>query len=378
MLAMLASMTLNAPVGAEQLDVWLGTSTPPAGRSRGIYHATLNDRTGALSKARLVAEVAEPGFLALHPSLPVLYAAATVDGAPSVVAYRIAGSGEQANLQKIGAQPIGDGGAAHLSVDRTGKVLMTAQYGGGSVAVFPLSGDGAVGPRSQLIEHEGGSGVVADRQDAPHPHMARVSPDNRFLLVPDLGADRVYIYQLDPNKAQLTPSGAVQTPPGGGPRHLAFHPNGKWAYLVNELAMTLSLLDCDWDAGKLSVKQTAPTLSPEQIAGERFNSGSDVCVHPSGKYVYSANRGHDTITAFKADPSSGALSLIGQVPVRGAHPRNFNLDPSGRWLLAAGRDSNTLAVFAIDPSTGALQFTGTVADVPGPICVVFGADRAAP
>lgn len=355
---------------AAEVDVWIGTTTPADGDSRGVYHLTLDEEAGRLSRATLAAEAVEPGFLAAHPSLDVVYSTGDVDGEPSVTAWRVVRDGERASLERLNAQPIGDGGSAHVAVDQTGRVLLSAQYGGGSAASFPLDDDGAIGPRASLIEHDTPSGVVADRQASCHPHWVGVSPDNRFVLVPDLGADRVFVHRLDPDSAKLTEHSAAPTPPGGGPRHFTFHPAGREGYVVNELELSLSRLTFDAAAGELMVVQTIPTLSESQKAAERFNSGSEVRVHPTGRFVYCANRGHDSITAFAIDQATGELSLIEQEPIRGAWPRNFALSPSGRWLLAAGRDSHTLAVFEIDPNTGELQYTLHTRSVPHPICVL--------
>lgn len=355
---------LTAP--ANELDVWIGTATPAGGPSRGIYHLTFDDESGKLSEATLAAETSQPGFLARHPRLPVMYS--TVDsGGGAVAAWRIDG----ATLTPLGEVPTGDGGPCHVSVDRTGNVLFSTQYGGGSVCSFRLSNDGSIAGRVSIVEHAEPSGVVPGRQQACHPHWAGLSPDNRFVLVPDLGADRIYIHRLNAETAELTRHGSVKTPPGGGPRHFKFHPTRPVGYVVNELTMSLSVFDWDADVGTLTLKQTIPTLTTEQIAGETFNSGSEIRVHPSGRFVYAANRGHDSITAYAVDPATGELSLVETEPIRGSWPRNFNLDPSGRWLLAAGRDSNTLAVFAIDADTGALQYVRETAEVASPICVVI-------
>lgn len=361
--------TCGGAVAAE-LDVWIGTATRPDGPSRGIYHLTLDDETGKLSEATLAAEAVGPGFLAKHPTLPVLYS--TADGAGgSIAAWHIKG----AKLRPLNEQAINDGGSAHVAVDRTGKTLLSAQYGGGSAATFRLKADGSIGERVSLIEHTDPSDVVENRQKTCHPHWTGTSPDNRFVLVPDLGADRIYVHKLNSETGELSRHGSVKCVPGGGPRHFKFHPTLKVGYVVNELAMSLSVFDWDADAGELTLRQTIPTLSEEQKAGQQFNSGSEVRVHPSGRFVYSANRGHDTITAFAVDPSTGELSLIETEPIRGSWPRNFNLDPSGRWLLAAGRDSHTLAVFEIDREAGALQYMLETAHVPAPICVLVAGER---
>lgn len=364
---LLLTLMIAMPAAAEDLGVWIGTHQPRGEAVAGIYHLTLDDQTGKLSQATLAVAQEGAGFLEAHPANPsVLYS--TGNG---VTAWRIDRTGAAARLESINSLPTGDGGAAHVAVDRTGRVLLSAQYGGGSVASYRLNDDGSIAERVTLLEHNDPSGVVVNRQKTCHPHWVGLSPDNRFVIVPDLGADRVYVHRLDATNGELTRHGSVKTPPGGGPRHFKFHPMLPVGYLVNELAMSLSVFDWNAADGKLTLRQTIPTLSEEQKSMEQFNSGSEVRVHPSGKYVYSANRGHDTITAFSVDEQSGELSLIETEPIRGSWPRNFNVTPSSKWLLAAGRDSNTLAVFAIDPATGSLQYTLETAQVPAPICVLF-------
>ena len=354
----------------EELDVWIGTSR--AEPSKGIYHCTLNTENGRLSEPTLAAEISGPGFLAMHPDGNTLYAVGSFEGKPAVVAYRIGRSGKRPTLEVTGALEIGDGGAAHVAVDPTGRTLLTAQYGGGSVASFSLNKDGSLEERTELIKHEGGAGVVPGRQDAPHAHWVGFSHDNRFAFVTDLGLDKVMIYRLDADKAALTPHGSGEVPAGGGPRHMKFHPGGEWIYVLNELALSVTVFDYDSKTGTMKPKQTIPTVAKTLLAKERFKSASEIRVHPSGRFVYSANRGHDTITAFRVNQETGELSVIEVENVRGATPRNFNLDPSGRWLLAAGQDSHTLASFAVDPETGELQYARSNVTAPSAICVLFG------
>ena len=362
-----------ASVGrANEFDVWIGTTTPRNGLSKGIYHARFDAASGKLTRPSLAAEIQSPGFLALHPNGQVLYATAAVNGTPSVVAFRIAKQKGQSQLSLMNSQPIGDGGAAHLATDRTGSVLITAQYGGGSTALYPLLQDGTIGAQTKQIKHEGGSGVVAGRQEKPHAHWVGTSPDNRFVFVPDLGMDQVVIYGLDAKKADLSPHGRGRLPAGGGPRHMKFHTSGKYIYVLNELALSVTAFDYDAQNGTMTAIQTIPTVSDEKKAKEAFVSASEIRVHPSGKFVYAANRGHDTITAFRVEQDSGKLTEIECEPIRGSWPRNFNIDPTGKWLLAAGRDSNTLAVFSIDGSSGELTYARTMVTVPTPICVEFG------
>ena len=253
----------------------------------------------------------------------------------------------------------------------SGKFLLTAQYGGGSTAIFPLDEKGQLGSPT-VHEHEGGSGVVERRQEAPHPHWCGFSPDGRFALVPDLGTDQIHLFAIDLEGPSITPHGVAKSVPGGGPRHMRFSPDGKFIYLLNEL--TLSVTTFAWDAEKGTAEKVSvtPALSEAAKAAESFNSAAEILVHPDGPFVYSSNRGHDTVSVYHADPGSGTLEVIQVQPIRGAFPRNINLDPSGNYLLAAGADSNTVAVHAIDPETGKLTYLrGHVINVPAPICILF-------
>ncbi|HUP82090.1 MAG TPA: beta-propeller fold lactonase family protein, partial [Pirellula sp.] len=216
----------SLPAKAEMLNVWIGTSKSPL--SRGIYHCQLNTESRKLSEPSLVAEMEGPGFLAKHSTKPVLYAVGGLNNVQVVAAFAIGGSPEKPSLRFINSVPIGDGGAAHVSLDKTGKTLFTAQYGGGSVAVFPVMPDGKLIERTQLIDHQGGAKVVSDRQDVSHAHWTGVSPDNRFVFVPDLGLDQVVIYRFDAASGKIEAHGKGIVPPGSGPRHMKFHPNGRW------------------------------------------------------------------------------------------------------------------------------------------------------
>lgn len=364
----------NEPIAVAQkndvIDVWLGTSSRQP--SKGIYHCTLNTTNGKLTDPTLVAEISGPGFLAMHPKLPRLYAVGGVDGKPSIAAYAIEGKFKNASLKFLNAVEIGDGGAAHVAVDPTGKTILTAQYGGGSTAVFSLNKDGSLNERTQLIDHEGASDTVPGRQTKSHAHWAGFSPDNRFAFVPDLGLDKIVIYKSDAAASKIEPHGFVEIAPGGGPRHMKFHTNGKWAYVLHELDLKVTVFDYDADAGTMTAKQTIETVPRDELAKEDAKSCSEIRVHPSGKFVYAANRGHDTVTAFKVDQQTGKLELIERENVRGATPRNFNIDPSGQWLLAAGQDSHTLASFAVDQDTGELKYNRSVVLAPSCICVLFG------
>ena len=356
---------------AEEVSVWIGTETRPGG-SQGIYHTQLDLQSGKLSSPRLAAKVQNPGFVALHPTLPVLYSTARHDGAPTVAAFSIEQRDSANELAVTSQVPTGGGGATHVSTDSRGRFLLSAQYGGGTVASYALNGDGTLDRRVSLIQHEGGSGVVNGRQEAPHPHWIGTSPDDRFVFVPDLGLDQVVIYRLNQDTGELIPHGHAKSPPGGGPRHMKFTRDGKFAYVLNELALSLTVFAYDAAAGTLTEIETVPTISAADKAHERFVSAAEIRIHPNQQFVYASNRGHDTITVFRRDADTGRLAVVEIEPIRGATPRNFNIDPTGQWLVAAGQESNTLAVFAVDGETGELTFARVVVNVPRPICVEFG------
>jgi 6-phosphogluconolactonase len=345
--------------------VYFGTGGPGA---KGIYRATFNPDNGKLTPAELAAEIGSPGFLALHPDGDKLYAVASFPGGPGAAAYRI---GKDGSLTPDGTAPTGDGGGAHIAVHPTGKFLLTAQYGGGSVALFPLDAAGRLGA-AKLSRHEGGSRVVEKRQDTPHPHYCGFSPDGRFALVPDLGLDGIVIYRVNAGAPAIERHGFAASVRGGGPRHLKFSPDGKFIYLLNELASAVTTYA--WDAAKGTARQLAalPALSEAAMAKESFNSAAEILVHPSGRFVYFSNRGHDSVTVFRADPATAALEVIQVQPVRGAFPRSIALAPGSGWLLAAGADSNTVSVHKVNPQTGELtyQMKGVI-NVPAPICIVF-------
>ena len=231
-----------------------------------------------------------------------------------------------------------------------------------------MNEDGSIGDRTSLEKHSG-TGPNPERQKGPHPHSVVVSPDNRFLFVPDLGIDKVMIYKINHDSATIEPHGHGTGVPGGGPRHMKFSPDGRTIYLLNEMLLSVTAFNYNPDAGTMEAVQTIETL-PDSLK-EIPNKAAEIRVHPSGKFVYASNRGHDSITAFAVDPASGKLELVEREAIRGSWPRNFNLDPDGKWLVAAGRYSNTLSVFEIDQTTGGLTFTGNVVNCPSPICVAY-------
>ena len=349
--------------------MYVGTYTRET--SAGIYAYRFDSESGTFEEVGLVAEMREPSFLALHPTEQYLYAVSETDdfnedGSGSVVAFGVSQrSGALSKLNEVSSR---GGWPCHINVDASGRMLILANYKGGNIASFPINEDGSIGEASSFFQHEGGS--VHERQDQPHAHSADFSADNRFAFFSDLGLDQVKIYRADPGAATLAPHDPpnVSVQAGSGPRHLALHPGGRSAYGVNELSSTVTVYDYDAEAGELSVAQTVSTL-PEGFEGENYTA--EIYVHPSGKFVYASNRGHDSIAVFALDPSTGRLTPKGQVSTNGEWPRNFDFSPDGRYLLVANQNSDNIVVFSLDSETGALTPTGIDLSIDAPVCLLF-------
>ena len=350
---------------AEKIDVYFGTG----GRaSEGIYHSKFDTESGKFSQPKVAAKVKGPGFLAWHPDRSKIYAVAGIDGGPGVAGFHVKKDG---SLEQFTSSLVRDGGGTHIAVHPSGNFLLTAQYGGGSTALFPLNDEGELG-KSVIIDHEGGSKVVGKRQDSPHPHWCGFSPDGKYAFVPDLGTDNIHIYKVNTEQTGIDKHSLAASVPGGGPRHMRFSADGKFIYLLNELSLSVTTFAYDKNTGKSEKLTTTPSLSDEVKSEETFNSAAEILIHPNGKFVWSSNRGNDSITCYKSDPSTGKLIVTEVEPIRGAWPRNINIDPTSNWILAAGAHSNTIAVHKIDQETGKLSFqTRSIISVPGPICILF-------
>jgi 6-phosphogluconolactonase len=360
----------TAPVGGSEIPLYIGTYT--RGRSRGIYLGRFDGSSGRISVDAVVEGIENPSFLALHPAGTHLYAVSEVaefagTGGGGVVAYAI---GPGTGLREINRQPSNGAAPCYVSIDATGRHLLVANYGGGNAAVLPIQADGSLGPASDVVQHSG-SGPNSRRQEGPHAHFIRTDPGNRFAFVVDLGIDRVVGYRFDADAGKLgAAAGAgAAAKPGAGPRHLDFHPDGRRAYVINELDSTLTALAYDPATGSMQPTGTASTL-PAGHTGA--NSCADVHVAPSGRFVYGSNRGHDSIAVFAIDAAGGAPVPVQHQSTLGRTPRNFAIDPAGRFLIAANQDSDSLVVFAIDPSSGRLSPVGDPVDVPVPVCVRLG------
>lgn len=355
-----------------ELLVYFGTFTKSG--SKGIYLSRLDLKTGELSEAELAAEIGACGFLAIHPNKKFLYSVGELKipsdkPAGGVNAFAI--DPKTGKLTFLNQRSSEGRGPAHLSVDHIGRCVMVANYAGGSVAALPINADGSLGQAASLIQHTGAS-VHPTRQTAPHAHVIKVSPDNRFAFSADLGLDKVLIYKLDASKALLTPNDPsfASVPTGAGPRHFTFHPRGRFAYVINELDCTLTAFQYDKKRGALSPIETVSTLPPGQALESNYST-AEVVVHPSGKFLYGSNRGHDSMAVFTINQKTGKLQLIQTESTGGSIPRNFNIDPSGQYLLAANQNSDNVVVFRIDKKTGRLTPTGQQIRVPMPVCVTF-------
>ena len=355
----------------QKLRVYVGTYGKGAGR--GIFVSELDRKTGRLSPANLAAEAVNPSFVAIHPSRRFVYAVGEIDdfnGKRSGGVSAFAVNPKTGQLKLINQQSSGGPGPCHLVVDATGNNVLVANYDGGSVACLPLKKDGSLEKASAFIQHAGSS-VNPARQRGPHAHSINLDAGNRFAVAADLGLDKVLVYRFDAKKGTLTANDppSVSVKPGGGPRHFAFHPSGKFAYTNNEITLTLTAFGYDANKGVLNELQTLSTL-PIGTPTKGFNT-AEVRVHPTGKFVYVSNRGHNSIAIFTVDQKTGKLTAAGHKSTGGETPRNFNLDPTGRFLLAANQGTNNVVVFRINRKTGQLTATGSEIKVPSPVCIRF-------
>ena len=346
---------------AKQFIVFTGSYT--RGNSKGVYSYGFDSATGRLTPIGLAGETPNPSYIVIHSNRRWLYAANELPNG-TISAFRIEGS----KLTPINVVSGNGAVTCYLSIDKTGKYLLAANYTGGNVGSFPIRADGSLGEAITMIKHEG-SGPHA-RQRQPHAHSINISQNNRWAVAADLGTDRLYINGFDGATGVLTarPEQAAKLKPGSGPRHFAFHPNRRLAFSINEIASTLTSWRFDESAGTLMEIQTETTL-PAGFSGE--NTTAEVVVHPNGKWVYGSNRGHHSIAVFQVDPASGKLSARGQVSSGGAWPRNFNIDPTGHFMIVANERSDSLVVFRINPANGDLTPTGVKVDAGAPVCVKF-------
>jgi 6-phosphogluconolactonase len=353
-----------------QYLVYVGTYTGKG--SEGVYVYRFDPTTGESSALALAGSTDNPSFLTTDPNGRFLYAVNELDtfqnqptGAVSV--FTIDRDSDKLSLlqqvSSLGAGP------AHLSLDRSSRFVMVANYNSGNYAVFPIGNAGRLGPQSAFVQ-DAGSSVNPDRQAGPHAHSIQASIDNRFVLVADLGLDKVMVYRFDPKVGSLTPASPpfARVKPGSGPRHIAFHPSGKLVYLVNEMASTVDVFAYDPTRGTLRMKQTISTL-PKDFEGT--DTAAEIAMDGKARFLYVSNRGHDSIVVFSINQGNGKLLPLQWISSGGKGPRDFVIDPTGKWLFAANQDSNNIVLFSIDSRSGRLTPSGRSLQVVSPVCLHF-------
>ena len=350
--------------------VYVGTYTGP--KSKGIYAYRFNPASGRAAALGLATDTVNPSFLTISPDQKLLFAVnevADYGGAKSgaVSSFRIdRKTGKLALLNQVSSR---GAGPCFVSVDKTGKFVLVANYDGGSVADFPVLPDGRLGPASAFVQHTG-HGANLERQQSPHAHCIRVDRNQRYALAADLGLDHLLVYRFDSTTGSLDPNRPpfAEVKPGSGPRHFTFDPTGKFVYLVNEMASTIYAFSYDGAKGTLRPTQTISTL-PKSFHGTSY--AAEIAVHPSGKFLYASNRGHDSIAIFAIDPVKHTLKSLGYVPTEGKFPRNFAITPDGAYMFVANQNSNNIVIFRINQRTGMLKATGQSLSVTSPVCVKF-------
>lgn len=352
--------------------LYVGTYTTNS-KSEGIYVCDFSIETGKIKSLYAVNGVVDPSFLTIGLTNSHLFAVNELleyEGKPSGSVSSFVMDPKTGDLKFLGKQASLGGAPCHITASINGKYLLVANYLGGNVSVFPVGPDGTIGPVTDLIQHVG-SGPNKDRQQSAHAHSITLDKKNNFAFVADLGIDRVMIYEFDRDKGKLKPNTTqpfFQTKPGAGPRHFAFHPKNKLAFVINELDSSVTSLAYDGKEGTLREIQTASTLSPDF---KGISTCADVHVSTDGRFLYCSNRGEDSIAVFKIDAANGKIERIENTPTGGKRPRNFAIDPTGTFLLAANQDTGNIVVFRIDKSSGKLQNTGNTLEIPAPVCLKF-------
>jgi len=334
-------------------------------RGEGLSVYRIDPASGLWSRVQLLSDEVNPGYLVFHPRLPVLYSVHPV--ANQVSAFRVDDSNGE--LALVNRQPAGGDDPCHVDVSPDGRFLVVANYMSGNVEVVPIGADGALGTPSDVVATKGEPGPHRTEQPGPHPHQCLFEPGGRFLVVPDKGLDRLFVFRIDGATGRLVPADppSARTRSGAGPRHIAFHPRLPFAWVVNELDSTVAAFRVT-SAGALQPTQIVPSL-PSTFTGN--NTGSAIVVSPSGRFVYASNRGHDSVAIFRVDESNGLLSAVGWESTKGATPRFIGVNPSGTRLYAANQRSHTIVEFAVNQASGALTATGQVIAANTPVCVVF-------
>ena len=365
----IVTWTVSACASADEYEVFVGTYTGP--HSKGIYSFRFDPATGKWTAPELAVETENPSFLAVDHEGRYLYAVNEVEdykgtSAGAVSVFSIDPAGDKLALQQ---QVSSLGGApAYLTLDKTGRDLLVADYSGGDVVVFPVGKDGRLGEHTALDQHKGAS-INPDRQKGPHAHSVQMTNDNRFAMSADLGLDKIIIDRFDPAAGTLTPNepAFAGVAPGSGPRHMAFARSGKFVYVINEMATSVTVFAFDARTASMREVQTISTVAEHDPA----NSGAEIQLDPSGRFLYTSTRKVDTIEEFKVAEGSGKLTFVGRVPAGGKTPRFFTLDPTGQWMFVADQDSDAIVLYAVDKNTGKLTATGNRMEMGSPVSLVF-------
>jgi 6-phosphogluconolactonase len=365
-LTWLAALIISglAPVQAADMFVYFGTHR--SGTNVGFSLAHFDTDTGALTKPEFLLQSPSPAYFVIHPDHQHLYTCNS--GSPGAVsAYEI--EPHTGQLKFLNRVPAGGADTSYVSLDQTGHYVFAANYSGGNIAVFAIKPDGSLGERTAFVQHTGSS-VNPLRQTHAYAHSIIVDPSNRFALVADLGLDKVFVYRFNAQDGTLTPNDPpfVNIKPGSGPRHVKFHPNGRWVYVISEIASTVTAFNWNSTNGTLAEFQSVSAL-PVDFKGT--NTSAEIMVHPNGKFLYASNRGDDSLAVFAIDQATGKLTLVEHVPSGGNTPRNFAFDPTGKWIICSNHGSDNAFVFRVDENTGKLTQTGGPVSVPYPFCERF-------
>ncbi len=369
--ALFVLLSIPLFVDAETL-VYIGTYTEGDSSSEGVYVSKLDETSGALSEPVLAASVVNPSFVAIHPTRPLLYAVSEVfSGGPDTVGVIAFSIKEDGTLSKLNERPSGGAGACHVSVDPTGQCVGVANYGGGSCASFPILSDGSLGELGSFHQHVGGSGVKPNRQNEPHAHSINFNSDGTQAFVADLGKDQILVFDVDAKAGKMTPAKQpfLDMPPGGGPRHFCFHPTFRHAFSNLEITSKVAMLEYNNASRTLSLGKTLDTIPP--LARNRGNSTAECLVHPSGKFVYVSNRGHNSIAGFSFDEATGDFRTIGNTNSLGEVPRGFGIDPTGQFLVVGNQKTGNVVSLRIDLESGKLTPTGHSVKVDAPVNIRF-------
>lgn len=357
---------MNAHAQSAKEIMYVGTYSVRG--SEGIYVFEFDRQAGTMHQIQAVSNGKSPSFLALHPSGNYLYSVNEgADKSGGVSAY--ATDKATGKLTFLNGQSSLGGGPCHVSIDKTGQTVFVSNYGGGSLAVLPVKTGGSLGEATDSVQ-DSGTGPNTGRQEKPHVHSATLAPDNRFVYVADLGTDKLNIFAIDVKASKVKPASTpfASVKPGSGPRHFTFHPNGKFAYLVEELTSTVAAFSRDAKTGALTLLQDNVKTLPDDFTGQ--NTSADIHIDPSGKFLYQSNRGANTLAIFSIG-SDGKLTKVGDQPTEGKTPRNFLIDPKGDFVFVAHQDTDNITIFKRDQKTGKLTYTGKSVNVPAPVCVIM-------